>query len=109
MNIPHEILGHLLLDLNLVFQSRLTKSAIHKDLERLPEVEVVFVEADVLLRLFLSLDLHVEREVLKLITQSKLLRRKKIIHLDSDHPYHILVQYILKTLRVIGTAWRLVY
>lgn len=58
LNFPHQILGHLLFDLNLVFQRSLTKSPINENLKRFPEAEVVFVETDCFLCLFLSLDLH---------------------------------------------------
>lgn len=58
LHLPHQVFGHLLFDLNLVFQSRLAESAVDEDLEGFPEAEVVFVETYGFLGLFLSLDLH---------------------------------------------------
>lgn len=58
LHLTHQVLGHLFFDLNLVLQRRLAESPIDENLERLPEVEVIFVEARVFLGLFLSLDLH---------------------------------------------------
>ena len=58
LHLSHQVFGHLLFDLNLVFQSRLTESPVDEELKRFPEAEVVFVETDGFLGLFLSLDLH---------------------------------------------------
>lgn len=58
LNLPHQVLRQLLFDLNLVLQSRLTKSPVDENLKRFPKAKVVFVEAYVFLGLFLSLDLH---------------------------------------------------
>lgn len=58
LHLSHQVFGHLLFDLNLVFQSRLTKSPINEDLKGFPEAKVVFVETYGFLGLFLSLDLH---------------------------------------------------
>lgn len=59
LNLPHQVFGHLLFNLDLVLQSRLTKRPINEDLKGFPEAEVVFVETYGFLGLFLSLDLHV--------------------------------------------------
>lgn len=58
LHFPHQVLRQLLFDLNLVLQRRLTKSPVDENLKRFPEAEVVFVEGQRFLSLFLSLDLH---------------------------------------------------
>lgn len=63
LHLSHQVFGHLLLDLDLVFQGSLTESPVDEDLKRLPEAEVVFVETYCLLGLFLSLQPHGGYEV----------------------------------------------